>query len=324
MLLIVSNKTDLATDYLILKLREKGIKFFRLNTEDYLSVWDVSFFLDSSGYSAFIFTNSIKINLTHISGAYIRQPRLPTLSIHDADADFARREIGESLRALWRYIDDDIWLNAPHNILRASNKPEQLKIAQRLGFHIPQTFIGADMLALRDFCHSVTGDVIVKAVKHGFLYDGHQAKVAATQKINKDNLEDLINYAKLPMIVQERIHKKCDIRVTVIGEKLYATAIYSQEYEETAVDWRLADHYKISLKHESIELPSAICDLCIVITKYFKLKYSAIDLILSKDGQYYFLEMNPNGQWAWIEQLTDYPIRDAIIEALLGGGGKQL
>ena len=57
-------------------------------------------------------------------------------------------------------------------------------------------------------------------------------------------------------------------------------------------------------------------ELCIKIVKSFELRYSSIDLNKDLTGKYYFLELNPNGQWTWIEQLTGHPIRDSIIEEL--------
>lgn len=322
MLLIVSNKTDLATDFLILRLHEKKIPFIRINTEDYLSKWSVDFLLSKDSCSFFIqLKDEQPISGETISGAYIRQPKLPFLNIAKEELPFAKREVGETLKSLWRCINDSVWLNAPHNILRASNKPEQLRIAQEMGFHIPNTCVTTDENLIKRFFEDNQRDVIVKAVKHGFIYDGCNAKVAATQLLDIDNINSLNQYAKLPMIFQKRIHKACDIRVTVVGKKVFATAIHSQNHKETEVDWRLADHYNIKLQHNSITLPNDISELCKTITSHFNLKYAAIDLVLSKEKEYYFLELNPNGQWAWIEQLTEHLIRDAIIEELTGKNG---
>jgi len=322
LLLIVSNKTDLATDFLILRLHEKKIPFARINTEDYLTEWNVDFLLNESGTSFSIqLKDGQNISGETISGAYIRQPKLPFLNISKEELHFAKREVGETLKSLWRCIKDYLWLNAPHNILRASNKPEQLRIAQEMGFLIPNTCITADKNLIQKFFEENQKDVIVKAVKHGFIYDGCNAKVAATQLLDNDSLYSLDQYAHLPMIFQKRIHKHCDIRVTIVGEKVFATAIHSQSHKETEVDWRLADHYKITLEHESITLPETISNLCKMMVSHFNLKYAAIDLVLSKEKNYYFLELNPNGQWAWIEQLTEHLIRDALIEELTSGNG---
>ncbi|MCK4636490.1 MAG: hypothetical protein KAT49_01270, partial [Methanomicrobia archaeon] len=142
-------------------------------------------------------------------------------------------------------------------------------------------------------------------------------QIAPTQKIDKNFIDNISNYAKIPMIFQKRIEKKYDIRVTVIGNQVYATAIHSQEHNETKIDWRLWDmHHDIDLKHSKFDLPKRIVQLCLKITQRFNLNFSAIDLIYSTNNKYYFLEMNPNGQWAWIEEKVGFPIRDSIINYL--------
>lgn len=185
-----------------------------------------------------------------------------------------------------------------------------------MGFKIPETYIGKNYTRIQSFYKACSGSMIAKAVKHGFNFDGGKARVAATQKIDEYLLNSIQNYAPIPMIFQRQIDKEYDIRITVIANKVFSTAIESQKHVETMVDWRLSDSYKIFLKQYAINLPERISDLCINITNHFKLKYSAIDMILGKDGSYYFLEINPNGQWAWIEQLGIHKIRDAIIDEI--------
>jgi glutathione synthase/RimK-type ligase-like ATP-grasp enzyme len=317
LLLIASNKKDLATDYLILRLHERNIPFLRVNTEDFLSSWEVCFSIGNNSTDVMISkAGKEPLSVKNISGAYIRQPQMPELNIIDADKEFAEREVGETLKSLWRSIDESVWLNVPYRILRASNKPEQLTIAKSMGFNVPETYIGANYEEIRLFYKKCSGRMISKAVKHGFNYDGNSARVAATQIIDEPTLISLKEYAPIPMIFQEHIAKKHDIRVTVVGDIIFATAIDSQKHEKTKVDWRLSDCYKIPLNQYAISLPESIKDLCVEITKRFKLKYSAIDLILGSNGVYYFLELNPNGQWAWIEQMGIHKIRDAIIDEL--------
>ncbi len=317
MLLIVSNKTDLATDFLILRLHEREIPFVRINTEDYLSKWEVNFYLCEDEAQFYIqFDDGRKVSGDMVTGAYIRQPRLPSVDVVSDHKVFADREIGEALRSLWRFVDDKIWLNPPHNILRASNKPEQLAMARSLGFRIPATCVTSNTKIIREFFKNNGGDIVAKAVKHGFLYEDGNARVAPTQVVKEEDVNDLDRYAALPLIFQRRIEKVYDIRATIVGKRIYAAAIYSQDFDETKVDWRLSDHHKIKLRYEKINLPLDISELCISLTSQLNLRYSAIDLVLSKSGDYYFLEANPNGQWAWIEQLTGYPIRDSIIDEL--------
>ena len=319
MLLVVTNKSDLACDFLILRLRERGIPFLRLNTEDYGTVFQVNLSLTAGDASYQIeFSDGRLITETDISAVYFRQPASPDVSADIAESDrvFARREARELLRSLWRLIDRGKWLNHPKSLWLASNKVEQLTVAQMLGFNIPATCVSASEPTVRRFIETCDGRVICKAVKHGFLRQGHTVQVATTQRIGPEFLNRFRDYAPVPTIFQEEIAKAVDVRVTVVGDRVFATAIHSQEHPETAVDWRLWDMHDCDLRHEAIRLPSRLEVLCRRITRRFDLRYAAIDLIKTDQGEYVFLELNPNGQWAWIEQKTGHTIRDALIDCL--------
>jgi glutathione synthase/RimK-type ligase-like ATP-grasp enzyme len=99
--------------------------------------------------------------------------------------------------------------------------------------------------------------------------------------------------------------------VTVIGEKVFSAKINSQILNETKIDWR-----KKKMPFEKYELPKGISDKCILITKKLQLSFGAIDLIKKLNGEYVFLEINPNGQWAWLETELDLKISDEIINYL--------
>ena len=319
MLLIITNKSDLACDYLILRLHELNINFKRLNTERYNDEYEVDIFVSNNEYNFKItFSDGVVISKENIKAVYFRQPILPDLknNVELLHVEFANREVAELLRCLWRVIPIGKWLNHPKSLWLASNKIEQLHIAANLGFIIPNTCISACQKTIEEFINTNNGDVIGKAIKHGFYPVNDTVWFAATQEIPSNFTEEFHSYAKIPMIYQEKISKISDIRVTVVGSNVYATEIASRENSKTKIDWRLWDAYDIDLPHNPITLPENIADNCVKITYHHKLKYSAIDLIRTPEEDYIFLEMNPNGQWAWIEQLVNYPIRDAIIDTL--------
>ncbi len=319
MLLIVTNKTDLACDYLILRLKERGIPFTRLNTEDFGIRFDLEVELSASS-SDFRLTKADgqTISNSSVSAVYFRQPISPSVpdTVACADRPFVHRELKEALRSLWRLIDRDIWLNHPRDLWLASNKIEQLSVARGLGYLIPETCVTMTGARVRAFHRMHGGRVVCKAVKHGFTRGENIVTVAPTKRVDQQFLSDFDKYAPVPMIYQREIPKLFDIRVTVVGDQVFATAIHSQDYSETEVDWRLWDVNAFDLKHEAIQLPNPIACRCRAITRHFGLKYSAIDLVKGTDNEFYFLELNPNGQWAWIERKVGYPIRDAIIDCL--------
>jgi glutathione synthase/RimK-type ligase-like ATP-grasp enzyme len=120
--------------------------------------------------------------------------------------------------------------------------------------------------------------------------------------------------ARCPVLVQEYIGKKFDIRVVVIGEENFAFEIHSQENLLSKHDFRgVAPNF---LKHSVHILPEEINQLIQSFVQKQGLIFSAIDFVLSTNDEYYFLENNPNGQWLWLQLLTDVNLTERMINLL--------
>jgi glutathione synthase/RimK-type ligase-like ATP-grasp enzyme len=326
MLLIVTNKYDLSCDFFILRLKERNIPFVRLNTEDYGEQFDVTIYFERNNQNVELKLDDGRvINESQITGVYFRQPVRPKSpsDVVESHKAFVERETNEMLRSFWRSISREKWLNHPRDLWVASNKPEQLKIAREFCFCVPDTCISCSYQNIRKFAKKHDFNVVCKALKHGFLKQKDQVKVAPTQRIDKHFFNNFTKYADTPMILQREIAKEFDVRVTVVGRNVFAAAIFSQEHKITSLDWRLWDAYDVDLKHEALELPDELRQRCLNLTSYYNLNYSAIDLIKDVAGNFHFLEMNPNGQWAWIEQKVQHPIRDALIDQLVDPHGSK-
>lgn len=316
MLLIITNKTDLTCDYLILRLIERSIPYLRLNTEEYGEKFEINLSFSNNINSALLKVEGNEININEITGVYFRRPALPNLEklLPSTEIKFAEREIETLFSGFFRLLDYNKWLNHPKYIFGANNKIEQLLIAKQIGFIIPNTIITKDEDTIRLFIDKER-NVIAKAIKHGFYTYEDKLYLAFTQEVDENYLVNIKDYLSVPMIFQNKINKDYDIRINVIGNKVFAAAILSQENEMSMVDWRVWDVCeKFEMKHMSIKLPLEIEEQCIAINKYFNLNFSAIDMVLDKEGNYIFLELNPNGQWAWIEEKLKYPLRDTIID----------
>ena len=117
-----------------------------------------------------------------------------------------------------------------------------------------------------------------------------------------------------PYLFQELVEKTYDIRVTVIGAHCFATRIDSQVQDASKVDWRRSGG---GLGHSAETLPEKLAVLCRDLVAGYGLRFGAIDLARTTTGGYVFFELNPNGQWAWIEQLTGVPLRSHLADLLL-------
>lgn len=305
MILIVTYKKDYTADFVINKLNEKGIPYFRLNCDDILEE-AVKISIDTKTVL------TAKINeIECFDAVWFRRVSLPDIEIENLDdAGYIYSEIEFFYKNLWVSLNAKKWLSLPKNVYEAENKILQLKIAQSLGFIIPKTIITSDKESIKDLFQECNKKIIVKPI-----YSGEYVKTEAlsgqifTSLITENDLKSLDDSLPFPSIYQEYIDKNCEIRVTVVGNDVFAASVDSQSTEETKIDWR-----KEPLKFKRFKLPEEVSQKCINLVKQLGLNFGAIDLIYTPTKEYVFLEINPNGQWVWIETDTELPISDSIID----------
>lgn len=320
-ILIISRQQDVHVDIIIDKLYKLNCNVFRLNTEDFTSNFSLTLKNNINNELCGTITNlstnkSIKIN--DIWRAWYRKPEDFNISksIQNIEAiNFIKKESQQALHFLYNFPGLK-WLNHPDDIRKAERKYLQLQVAKKNGLSIPSTIITNDEVEAKKFFNSYPS--LICKVLHSIIVTENEPYYSSyTHKIDKSNFYDFLNNINLcPVLFQEYIDKKYEIRSTVVNGKVFSCKIDSQSSEESKIDFRLASNIS-EIPHESIQLPKYIDDALISITTYFGLKYSAIDLIFNKNNEYVFLEINPNGQWYWIEMLTDMKIADEVISTLL-------
>ncbi|HWN70612.1 MAG TPA: hypothetical protein VNM90_23390, partial [Haliangium sp.] len=119
-----------------------------------------------------------------------------------------------------------------------------------------------------------------------------------------------------PVLFQARVPKQVELRITVAGESVLAAEIHSQSTKRTQIDWRHYDQGHTPYRAHA--LPDEIRRACLALVARLGLRFGAIDMIVTPDDRYVFLEINPSGQWMWIENETGLPISDAVCDTLLG------
>jgi glutathione synthase/RimK-type ligase-like ATP-grasp enzyme len=314
MILIITNKHDITCDYVINFLKKEKIDYFRLNTEDIGNHINITLHINKNELSIFDTKKNVIINSETIKSVYFRRPKLPDFSnceINKSEYVFLSREIKTVLSYLYGVLKDKFWINYPDYIFAAENKLKQLTVAKKIGFNIPQTIVSNSPCDVDIFVRA-NKHTIIKPIKTGHI-DGSPEKVIFTTDISTVSLTpESVNLC--PVLLQEKIIKAVDVRVTVVGDKTFATSIFSQEHSESKTDWRKAE--LPSLKHESLLLPDQIHNKCIKMTKIYNLEFSAIDLAIDRFGEYIFFEINPNGQWVWIETRTNHQICSEIVTKL--------
>lgn len=314
--LIATNKQDITVDFIVRELRRRSVPFLRLNTEDLPTA--TILFDQGQQVGGCIRTASGSYDLGAFGSAYYRRPEapIPHAELSPEASAYALQEWSASARTIWNALEGR-WLNSPFAILRAEDKPRQLAIARAVGMLVPDTIIGNDFDAARAFV--AERRCIVKPLRRALVEDPTgPGSVIYTTEIRHLKTEDRAAFAAVPLILQEKIDKKRDVRVTVVDDGVAAVAISSQDRPETSVDWRRGS--RTDLVHERIQLPGEVIRGCIEVTRALGLRFSAIDLVHDRDGAFWFLEANPNGQWAWLEAVEGVSIAAMIVDALTRQG----
>lgn len=319
MILIITNKLDPHVDVVIQCLKTKDADFIRFNTEDFPQRCSFSWqTTDSVIDGQLSLPGGHKILLSQISSCWYRRPSPPIASkdlITPQTKEFAEDELTTLLKGLWTYLSGCFWISYPPKIHQAESKIYNLKLATEIGFFIPRTLVTNDPQEAKDFFYACQGKVINKVLGKGQVEYLRDYYFVYTHKVLPEDLDRIGSVKYVPTLFQEYIPKSVEIRVTVVGDKAFSCEIHSQASPKTVDDWR---HYDLDkVKHIAHQLPESIKSLCLKMAKELDLNFATLDLILTPDNNYVFLELNPNGQWLWIEQLTGLPISSAISNLLI-------
>ena len=306
MILIVTYKEDFTTDFVINILNQKRQPYLRLNTEDILSDYKVEIASNSQ--------LNVKIDgIDTFHSVWFRRVKMPVLeSSNIGYVDFMNIELKKYFSNLWQTIDPLKWMSHPNAIYRSENKLLQLKIAQTIGLSIPRTLVSYNHDVILDFYDKCNGEIIIKPLYNNRIIGDDNLSIIYTSALTKNDLLKIEESMPFPSIYQEYVDKDIEIRVTVVENEIFSAYTESQKNEESKIDWRRSDS-----KFYSYKLPDEIEKKCIELIKCLGLSFGAIDLIKNKNGEYTFLEINPNGQWAWIEIDTGMPISKAISNYLI-------
>ncbi len=321
MILIITSKRDGHIDKVGDYLDVARVPWFRINTEDFAENITLTIEPASGTGSMLVHDSSRCFDLQSIDAVWYRKPDPLDLSHFDLDRaslDYVEAEFNEVIQGLYALLNRAFWINNPLTSKLAHRKPLQLKVAHNLGFSTPHSVITNNLEQVLKFAESVNWDMAVKslgAVCVNSQQDDVQLHYGIfTRRIGKEELlalQDKISY--MPTLFQQYVEKEYELRVTCVGEKIFACRIYSQDKEQTSEDMR----FDVSnLRHEMCECPE-ITDKLIGYLQAFGLNFGCFDIAFSKTGEYVFFECNPNGQWLWIEELTGAPISKAVADILM-------
>lgn len=198
----------------------------------------------------------------------------------------------------------------------AEHKPRQLQRARAVGLEIPPTLVSNDPQAVRRFAAEHPGGLVTKMMASFAVVEGGAEKVVFTSAVRPEDLEDLGGLRLCPMTFQARVDHEAELRCTIVGERVYCASLDSAaRVGRGALDWR-RDHRALADRFTAHELPAEVAARLVALARELGLQYGAADLLRTPDGRHVFLELNPVGEFYWLERAAGLPIVDALAALL--------
>jgi hypothetical protein len=269
----------------------------------------------SDNWERELFLDGERIDVDRVRAIWWRKPtRLSQATASNDIERYVAIQWRELLCDLLLSVDCPWFPASPHVLEACELKMRTLMCARTLGFAIPDTRVTSDPDDAVGFFNKHSGAIISKVPGLAFQETLGRKLARYTEPVTRRDMRHIDRLGRCPIILQESIDKAVELRVTVVGERVFAAEIHSQASNHARTDWRKYDHANVS--HGVHELPEALQRNCVALVRKLGLRYGAIDLILTPDGRYVFLEVNPNGEYGWIEDATSLPISAAIADHL--------
>ncbi len=314
--LIFTNSADATADHLCIHLENAGIQPVRYNTDTDVLCTRFTY----GGDVPKISWRDYHLQPDQICAVILRRPKPlnPSVEGDPFRTKHLEREWAEVWEGFFAHIPESCWINHPAQNFKASHKIEQLTRAKRFGFKIPATLVTNEPEQAKQFVACQTKGTVVKPLASGYIErsDPSNDTIIYTRKFAEEHhfLLDVIEMC--PIMFQQRIEKQIDVRMTVLDDQIVAVGLTAlDEKGQQRLDIRRNNMTDLSYKF--IEVPDIISVRVKSLLKSYGLRFAALDFAIMTDASWVFFEINPNGQWAWLDLDAETDIAGFFANTLL-------
>jgi ATP-GRASP peptide maturase of grasp-with-spasm system len=320
MLLILSEQIDVSTDKVCDWLNYYNAEYIRINTEtnSFNIYGNISFVGSQLNFELIL--NEKSYNLDDISCIWCRRghvhiefPRVDDINFQDSDIletieQHLKNETNTLVHFFEYLIEEKMHINNMDHY--NSNKLIALRTAQKIGLKIPETLITQSAKVLKNFIKNqekiITKDIQDVLSYYGMDYRfGHSTKGIA--------LKDIKTESFFYSLFQKKIDRKYELRIFYWLGKFFTHATIPPQ-NETVTDIRNSSKQN---RHIPFSLPEKIKIKLSNFMKTMNLQSGSIDMIVDKNNDYYFLEVNPVGQFGYVSGYNNYYIEREIAKTLM-------
>ncbi|MFI6830970.1 ATP-grasp ribosomal peptide maturase [Kribbella sp. NPDC050241] len=306
--MLILTGEDTTADMVIEELNERGAPVVRFDLADFPRSVTTSARYGGGRFAGSLTTGSRVADLSAVRSVYYRRPALPSFeNLAAQDARFSRDQVRFGLGGILSTLPGCRQVNHPRRQMAAEYKPTQLSVAAELGFAVPPTLVTNRLDDALEFV-AEQGIVVYKPLWPTEYEQDGEARTIWVRAVSPDELDDSVGATV--HLFQARIDKSSDVRVTVVGDRVFCVRI-----DSPFTDWR--ERYDLIQAYTVIEPPAGLPDLLASYLERFGLSYGCLDFgIDAVDGTWWMFECNPGGEWGWIEHETGLPIARAFAHLL--------
>ena len=314
MLVILTNSEDATANYLCGRLRRENLPFARLDTD----VLTDSLEIEYSEFRTIMHLAKGSLAPEDVSNIWLRRPREISTSVGDdvAERIHTRAEWAEALEGFLSQIPIQKWMNHPTYNVMASHKIEQLTRAAGVGLRTPATIVTQSSETFKAFWKKYCGKAVVKPLASGFLERAtpEQDTNIFTNQVELENMSFIERIKHCPTLFQELIDKREDVRVTVIDGDIHAVSMIAKEPNGSQLLDIRRDNMR-DVQYSPVEPPQSVQKALLALVNSYNLRFAAIDFGIDRLGEWVFFEINPNGQWAWLDLAGASDIATSFLKA---------
>ncbi|GAA4789633.1 ATP-grasp ribosomal peptide maturase [Streptomyces ziwulingensis] len=312
--LILTCEEDITADMVVLHLNESGVPVLRLDPADLTDSVALSGEFAHGVFRGHLSAGGRLVSIGGLRSVWVRRPGAAAARAA-APSAWLTEEAGQALYGMLRGCGAR-WMNHPDAARRARHKPWQLRLAQECALPVPATLITTFPRAAREFAERHP-DLVVKPVSGAHPQDPPRA--VPTSRVPPET--DFAAVAFGPTLLQRRVPKRADVRLTVVGDRLLAARkATAAGADPDEVDVRFAASCE---PWRPAEVAPRVAEAVLEYMRQARLAYGAFDFAEDGDGTWWFLECNQSGQFGFVEVDTGQPIARTIAEWLARPGPEE-
>jgi glutathione synthase/RimK-type ligase-like ATP-grasp enzyme len=315
--LIITNEYDLHVQTVMLELNKRHVPVFRFHPQNFPHACSISIEIQDGEIAGEIATPSRTVALRDISAVWYRRPRRRSPETGSVPStkldDYIQQQSVATIKTLCRSLQT-LWVGDPYKLQRAEIKALQLAEASRAGLKTPHTLISNQPTTAATFIDRLGETACaIKPLNPSRVKHEEEYRVPFTTILPKGHPLDTVALA--PNIFQPYVPKAAELRCVVIGKKIFSVKINSQANTSTGLDWRAGE-----CRLEPFCLPEQVEGSLLRLMDSFGINFASLDMILTPEGEFVFLDLNPDGQWLWLELELGLPLAASMADLLRQNG----